>query len=200
MHETEALRPSDPIPKSMQTPLNAVAGAAGCSNSGTNTKQSLASGATRLKIIIKPPHAQTTRNGDAVETNRTDDDDGNNDNDDNDDHSAVSFRLAPEHGFTDEELAMPLPRLFRLCRRQLLHAETEGADLERQCGYWEAAYAQLWCEKEALLAQVIHSEVSWHQRKQAILDGTIDVRLRTVAATASGEQDVDIKPSIEILE
>lgn len=160
VHETEALRPSDPVPKSMQstaTPASTIAKSSG--------------GTSKLKIIIKTPQSHASGADDATETERSGGDDGQLYGDD------PMTALTAEHGFTDTELALPYPRLFRLCNRQLGLAAEETAQLQRDYKQWEDAYAEVWHEKEALLAQVIQSEATWHERRRAILTGAADVQV-----------------------
>lgn len=147
VHETEALRPSDPVPKSMQ----AAAGAGGRSS--------------KLKIIIKTPQSHAAGHDDAV-------DDGSA----GDDSSGEMFTpLTEDQGFTPRELAMPLPRLLKLCRMQVKWAEEEGEALRAECRRWEEHYKQEWLEKEILLEHVIRTEEEWHLRRRAVLSGAADV-------------------------
>ncbi|SPQ18306.1 45ece14a-ca15-47e3-91b1-5194c1eed181 [Thermothielavioides terrestris] len=147
VHETEALRPSDPVPKSMQ-------GAAGAGK----TKN--------LKIIIKTPQSHAAGQDDAV-------DDGSA----GDDSSAADMftPLTEDQGFTPQELAMPLERLAKLCRLQVRWAEEEGERLRAECGRWEELYKQEWLEKEALLDQVVQSEQAWYEQRRKLQGGDADV-------------------------
>jgi hypothetical protein len=169
VHETEALRPSDPIPKSMQ----AAAAAAAAAAAGASISTGRAAGASKLKIIIKRPRAAS----------------GSGDGDDAAAVAAVApppdedphAPIAAHHGFTPAELAMPLPRLFRRCHRQLEAVEREAETLEDQCRRWEESYAYAWREKEALLEQVVQSEHDWHARRQAIISGEVDIAVPGVS-------------------
>ncbi|GAB1310519.1 INO80 complex subunit 1 [Madurella fahalii] len=147
VHETEALRPSDPVPKSMQS----AAGAGGKSS--------------KLKIIIKTPQSHAAGQDDAV-------DDGSV----GDDSSGEMFTpLTEDQGFTPEERSMSLPRLMKLCKLQVKWAEEEGEVLRTECQRWEELYKREWLEKEVLLEQMIRSEEEWHRRRQAVLSGAADV-------------------------
>lgn len=169
VHETEALRPSDPVPKSMQ--------------SGPTGKG-------KLKIIIKTPQSHAAGQDDAI-------DDGA----DEDELSADLFtQLTEEHGFSPEELAMPLEKLYRLCRFQVKWAQEDSMKLQEEVKYWEKQYKEDWQEKEVLLSQVIKSEADWHERRAAVLSGAADVQLSGVlesqegnAAVINGENDVSRK-------
>jgi hypothetical protein len=161
VHETEALRPSDPVPKSMQAP--GTGGPAGKSS--------------KLKIILKTPQSHAAGHDDSVDDSST--------ADQADAHDVT--RLSREHGFTDEELAMPADRLHNLCRLQLRWAEREAARLAEENKRWEELYKSEWLEKEVLLDQVVHAERSWHERRRAVLTGAVDVQLPpTAVAPASG--------------
>lgn len=146
VHETEALRPSDPVPKSMQS-----GGAAGKT--------------TKLKIIIRTPQSHAAGQDDAV-------DDGNS----GDESAAELFtQLTEKDGFTTRELDMSLEKLHVICKSQAKWAEEDGERLKQECKKWEDLYKQAWLEKEVLLSQMIKTEVGWHERRRAILSGTTDV-------------------------
>lgn len=146
VHETEALRPSDPVPKSMQS-------------GGTAGKS------TKLKIIIRTPQSHAAGHDDAV-------DDGNS----GDENPAELFtQLTERDGFEPRELVMPLKKLHIVCRAQVKWAEEDGEELKRECKKWEEIYKQAWLEKEVLVTQMAESEIDWHKRRHAILSGTTDV-------------------------
>lgn len=146
VHETEALRPSDPVPKSMQS-----GGAAGKT--------------TKLKIIIRTPQSHAAGQDDAI-------DDGHS----GDENSVDLFtQLTEKDGFTSRELDMPLERLYTVCKAQVNWAEDDSESLKQDCRKWEDIYKQAWLEKEVLLSQMIKTEVGWHERRRAILSGTTDV-------------------------
>lgn len=146
VHETEALRPSDPVPKSMQA-------------GGTSGKS------TKLKIIIRTPQSHAAGHDDAV-------DDGNS----GDENPAELFtQLTEKDGFTKRELEMPLKKLHVVCRHQVKWAEEDGEVLKQECKQWEEVYKRAWLEKEVLLSQMVKSEVGWHERRRAILSGATDI-------------------------
>lgn len=146
VHETEALRPSDPVPKSMQS-----GGAAGKT--------------TKLKIIIRTPQSHAAGQDDAV-------DDGNS----GDESSVDLFtQLSDKDGFSDRELNLPLEQLHFVCKKQVKWAEEDGERLKQECKKWEDIYKQAWLEKEVLLSQMVKTEVDWHERRRAVLSGTTDV-------------------------
>ncbi|KAK3393623.1 hypothetical protein B0H63DRAFT_21954 [Podospora didyma] len=156
VHETEALRPSDPVPKSMQ---------AGGGPAGKSSK---------LKIILKTPQSHAAGHDDAV-------DDGSAGDDSNGD----MLTALPEDLFTSQELSMPLERLTKLCRLQVKWAQEEKKTLEDECRQWEALYKQEWLEKEVLLDQVVHSEQAWHDRRKAVLTGVADIQVPVIATNGT---------------
>lgn len=142
VHETEALRPSDPVPKSMQT-----GGASGKT--------------TKLKIIIRTPQSHAAGHDDAV-------DDGNS----GDEHAAELFtQLTEKDGFTPRELGMPLKKLHAVCRHQVKWAEEDSETLKQECKRWEDIYKQAWVEKEVLVSQMVKSELDYQERRKAVLLG-----------------------------
>lgn len=177
VHETEALRPSDPVPKSMQT-------AAGAGGKGS-----------KLKIIIKTPQSHAAGQDDAVDDGGGGGGGGSGAGDEAAAGESVFTPLSEEQGFTAEELAMPLERLARLCRLQVRWAEEEGERLRAECRRWEELYRREWLEKEALLEQVVRSEREWHARRQAVLSGAADVVVagpgEAAGATASAGTGAD---------
>ena len=148
VHETEALRPSDPVPKSMQAAGGKSTQAAGVTGKSKN-----------LKIIIKTPQSHAAGHDDAIDDGSTADDSS----------GELCTPLTQDQGFTSEEITMPLPRLMKLCKLQVKWAEEEGDQLRDECKQWEEVYKTEWLEKEVLLDQVVQSEQAWHERRKAVL-------------------------------
>lgn len=157
VHETEALRPSDPVPKSMQFPGGGPAGKS-----------------SKLKIVLKT--SQPARDDDAMDESSA-----------NGDGSPIQefTPMTTEQGFTSEELKMPLERLHKLCRLQQRWAEQDGIELGKEIKRWEEEYKKEWLEKEVLLDQVVQGEIGWHDRRRAVLSGAADVQLAGVPIVAS---------------
>jgi len=172
VHETEALRPSDPVPKSMQT-------------GGTTGKSS------KLKIILKTQQSHAAGQDDSV-----DDASGA------DDSSDMFTPLTEDQGFTEKELSMPLERLTKWCKLEARLAERESERLRSECKRWEELYNREWLEKEVLLDQVVMSERAWHARRKAVLSGNADIQLAgklrdTPAVTIVNGDETDNAPAIE---
>ncbi|KAM3450211.1 hypothetical protein MY3296_006320 [Beauveria thailandica] len=163
VHETEALRPSDPVPKSMQ------AGPPGKSS--------------KLKIIIKTPQSHGHSGGGVVGGGAEDGLDelpGH-----GEDGNADYFTALTSELFSADELAFSVDKLYRKCFWEAKWADEVGATLQRECREWEEVYYKEWLEKETLLSQVIQSEVDWHERRQAVLKGEADVHVSNGTAAAT---------------
>jgi hypothetical protein len=166
VHETEALRPSDPVPKSMQW-------------AGGPTGKS-----SKLKIIIKTPQSHAAGQDDAVD-----------DSSNGDEAIADMFTpLTEDQGFAKGELGMPLKRLFKLCKLQVRWSEEEGEKLLDECKRWEELYKREWLEKEVLLDQVVQSEQAWHRRRQAILAGEINIQIAGAVSNGAVTETEDNAP------
>ncbi|KAG5957131.1 hypothetical protein E4U56_006114 [Claviceps arundinis] len=157
VHETEALRPSDPVPKSMQ------AGPTGKSN--------------KLKIIIKTP--QSHGGGGDEEPGEVLNGD-----------SGMSDFFTPLTGelFSAEELSFSVDKLYRKCYWESRWAVQVGDALKKECRNWQEVCHNEWLEKEVLLSQVIQSEVDWHNRRKAILEGTADIQIPGAVETKDSMQ------------
>lgn len=163
VHETEALRPSDPVPKSMQS------GPAGKSS--------------KLKIIIKTPQSHAAGQDDAVDDGSAGDDQG----------ADMFTPLTEDQGFTSRELEMPRKRLFKLCKLQLKWSEEDAEKLRQDCKRWEELYKQEWLEKEVLLDQVVRSEQSFEARRIAVLTGAADVQVAALNGKDSVTEEMEIE-------
>lgn len=155
VHETEALRPSDPVPKGLQS-----GGAAGKT--------------PKLKIIIRTPQSHAAGQDDAVE-------DGHSGDENSTEHLT---QLTEKDGFTPRELEMQWQKLHAVCRSQLQWAQEDAETLRKECEKWEEVVKKAWLEKEVLLDQTVKSELGWHERRQAILTGATDIVVNGGASEA----------------
>jgi len=146
VHETEALRPSDPIPKSQ--------------HGGSGGKSS------KLKIIIKTPQSHATGQDDSVDDGA----DGN-------DSEKEQFTPLHEDLFTEKELGYPLKELHARCRYQVKLADEESERLATDIKKEEEEYRRMWREKELLISQVLQGEMDWHERREAIKSGAVNIKL-----------------------
>ncbi|KAL4809641.1 hypothetical protein BDV18DRAFT_83077 [Aspergillus unguis] len=144
VHETEALRPSDPVPKRHDV----------LSSTGTPIGTP-ASKLQRIKLKISQPRPD---NSEQFSEGANDDPAGTGTGtDDLDEFEVPEFSL--EAGFDEHELEMNPHQLYRLLRRQIHWAEKEAEDLRR---YWEKIgpkRKQAWMEKEAIFDNVVEAEV-----------------------------------------
>ena len=138
VHETEALRPSDPVPKNYS---------------------SIPPKPQRLKLIVSSkPREDTHSNGDAeVDENET----TYADTDVEAEPVPIQpFEYPPDVQFTEEELTMPPNQLFRLLRRQIHWAEEEGTELKEEILQLEHKRRTEWMQKELVLANVMEAELA----------------------------------------
>ncbi|KAK8131262.1 INO80 complex subunit 1 [Apiospora sp. TS-2023a] len=154
VHETEALRPSDPVPKSMQT-------------------REPARGPNKLKIILKTQQPRASSSHDDALLG--DDGDGSDDNMGSD----FFTPLTEQQGFTDKELKMDPEGLWKLCVAHLKWATGDGEALRDECRELEEESRLEWLEKEVLLDQVKQVEEDWWRRRKAVLAGEADVKVST---------------------
>ncbi|XDG10623.1 hypothetical protein ABKA04_010238 [Annulohypoxylon sp. FPYF3050] len=162
VHETEALRPSDPVPKSMQTQSGPKSG--------------------KLKIIIKTPQSHAAGQDDAVD-----------DGDAGSDLADFFTPLTEQQGFSNNELAMDIKTLYKLCVANVKWAMKEGEALKQECKEMEEIYKQEWLEKEALLDQVIQIEEDWWQRRELVLRAEAKAQIaknEETAGSIADDQDV----------
>lgn len=138
VHETEALRPSDPVPKhhsaSVQKPQ-------------------------RIKLICstKPPDQQQRQENAARRGDLHDDGEVGIDADT---QPLPAFEYPDDVRFTEEELLLRPDELFRLLRRQVHWAEEEGRELKAETEALEAKRKGEWLAKELVLANVMEAELA----------------------------------------
>ncbi|KAK4170314.1 putative zinc finger protein [Cladorrhinum sp. PSN259] len=149
VHQTEDLRPSDPVSKAHQS--------AG-SGPGKTSKMT--------RIILKTPQSYAAGQDDAGDDSSA-----------KDDSEDMFTPITEDAGFTTEEIAMPVDKLARICKLQLKWSEKEGEELRAACQKWEEIYRKEWLEKEALMDQMVQVEQAWHERRKAIVSGAANVRV-----------------------
>ena len=143
VHETEALRPSDPIPRNHSNPPSRP---------------------PRIKLILsaRPPEARA--NGD-------DDTDDMDEHGGRTSATGISNGSRPVYisepwpsdlQLTAEESGTAPHELFRLLRRQLHWAQEERHELRREVEALEKKKKREWQEKELLLENVMEAELAHH--------------------------------------
>ena len=137
VHETEALRPSDPVPKNYS---------------------SLPNKPQRLKLIVNAKPRSHTEVNDETEL----DDEATVYNTDNEMERlpAAPFAYPSDIQFTDEELSMPPDQLYRLLRRQVHWSEEDGVEMREEVATLEVKRKNEWLAKELLLANVMEAELA----------------------------------------
>lgn len=172
VHETEALRPSDPVPKHHNPPLSALATPAGKLQ--------------RIKLKLSgPPKDEADQYGGGDTTTTTVNEDGT----EAEDPDALVPEYGPELGFDEHELSLRPYDLYRLLRRQIHWAEQESARLRREWETIEPQRKRAWQEKEAIFDDLIEAEV----RLLKIISGTEDPVPPAGAADAANGSGPDRK-------
>ncbi|KAL9035158.1 MAG: hypothetical protein Q9180_005008 [Flavoplaca navasiana] len=145
VHETDILKPSDPIPK-------------GHSTSHWNVRP------TRLKLVCnaKPPASD---NNDTPPSAHPIDPEEVPPPDREDDDATLPRTRSPspmpeDLHFTDAELATEPYQLFRLLRRQVHWAEEQGKELGAECEALEKKRVEAFQRKELVLANTVEAELS----------------------------------------
>lgn len=166
VHETEALRPSDPVPKHH-------------SSNPTNNKQ-------RLKLVLnnegkKLPHDKASTPGSpshppnsataAAAAATTSETDYSHNNviylQDLASPSAPTLvQFPPDIEFTPEELRKPANELFQLLRRQLQWATKEGEQLRAEAEELERVRREEWQAKELLLENFMEAQAAAERRRR----------------------------------
>lgn len=140
VHETEALRPSDPIPKGYPPP-SAAPGNAGKAG-------------PRIKLKMPGASSASATSGDAVQ-------DTDIENDMDADSSFPLPEFPSDLGFDEEELGMRPSALYRLLRRQVYWAELEGKELKQEADAIEVKRRLAWKEKDAVFNDMTKTEVKF---------------------------------------
>ena len=158
VHETEALRPSDPVPKNHPNPpsrfprLKLILSARPPDDPGRTDNDS----------IIDADHHTTATTAEVTAL------------------ASHSFEAYPaDLGFTVEEMALPPKRLFQLLSRQLRWAEEETQDLRAEVETLERRRKEEWMLKELVLENVMEYELVLHSN--ATTTEVLDERKRKTA-------------------
>jgi hypothetical protein len=164
VHETEALRPSDPVPKHH-------------SSNPSNNKQ-------RIRLILNandkkldkdstpgsPASHSHPPNSATVPPNADVDYAHNNViylQDLASPNAPTMVQFPPDITFTDRELSLPAPELFQLLRRQLQWAQQESEQLRTEADVLEKQRKQEWEAKELLVENVMEAQTATDRRQRA---------------------------------
>jgi hypothetical protein len=164
VHETEALRPSDPVPKHH-------------SSNPSNNKQ-------RIRLILnsgdkKPEKGSTPASpsshshppNSAAAPPASDADYAHNNviylQDLANPNAPTMVQFPPDISFTDRELSLPAPELFQLLRRQLQWAQQDSDELRAQAEVLEKQRKGEWEAKELLVENLMEAQFITHRRQRA---------------------------------
>ncbi|KAL6708432.1 hypothetical protein ACN47E_002695 [Coniothyrium glycines] len=166
VHETEALRPSDPVPKHHSSnPVNNKQRLRLVLNSG-DKKPSQDKGSTPGSPSSHPPNSATiptvpAPDGDYAHNNVVYLQDLATPN------APTLVQFPPDIDFTADELRHPAPELFKLLRRQLQWAQQEGEQLRAKADALEKQKKDEWEAKELLLENLMEAQSATEQRRRA---------------------------------
>lgn len=161
VHETEALRPSDPVPKHHSSnPSNKFQR---IKLVLSEAKRHAEKGSAPASPSSHPPNSATAPlSADAEYA-----------------HNNVVYmqdlaspsaptmvQFPPDVAFTPHELALPAPDLFRLLRRQLHWATQEGERLRAEAEALEKKRKEEWAAKELLMENIMEAELATTRRKR----------------------------------
>lgn len=145
VHETEALRPSDPIPRNH-------------SSAGAKPQ--------RLKLFVKePPNIEEEAEAaDEAGDADVEDDDATiaTNGTDSDGEPIISepWGLPSDVHIPEDELALPRPELFNLSMAQVFWSEEAGKKLQQEVAELEGKYKEEWLQKELVLDNIMEFEVA----------------------------------------
>ena len=166
VHETEALRPSDPVPKHHS------------SNPSNKTQ--------RLKLVLnfdaKKPHEKGSTPGSPSSHSHppnsatgppaapSEGDYAHNNiiylQDLASPNAPTMVQFPPDLDFTREELRLPAPELFKLLRRQLHWATQDGEELRAEAERLERQRKEEWEAKELLLENYMEAQAAYYERRR----------------------------------
>ncbi|KAI9815881.1 MAG: hypothetical protein M1832_005191 [Thelocarpon impressellum] len=151
VHETEALRPSDPVPRNHSNPPPRP---------------------QRIKLILsaRPPAERPDGDGDDVEADLDDDETTILSPDDYEvglRSTNASDPYPSDLHLTDEEKAMPPSKLLALLKFQMECVEEERVQLLDDVAGLEKLKFREWQNKELLLENVMEAELAFHEQRAA---------------------------------
>ncbi|KAF2198332.1 hypothetical protein GQ43DRAFT_443458 [Delitschia confertaspora ATCC 74209] len=176
VHETEALRPSDPVPKHHSSNPshkfqrlrlvlhNTTQDNQNKTVSPSNPASPSGTAPNSATTVIPPPsvaeleyaHHNVIYLQDLASPN-----------------APALVQFPPDMNFTDHELSLPAQELFRLLRRQLHWATQENEELKHEAEELEKKRKEEWVEKELLLENVMEAELA-RTRRQHVEQGTLE--------------------------
>lgn len=162
VHETEALRPSDPVPKHHSSnPSNRFQRLRLVLNNGGKEKGSTPASPSSHVGPSSANGGSLATDAEYAQNNVTYVQDLKS-------HGAAPtvVQFPPDLDFTPHELSLPAPELFRLLCRQLQWATREGEQLRAEAEALEAQRKEEWKEKELVLENLMEAEFASLKRKR----------------------------------
>ncbi|PYH46230.1 C2H2-type zinc finger protein [Aspergillus saccharolyticus JOP 1030-1] len=194
VHETEALRPSDPVPKHHTTLAAAAATAAAASSSAAPTPTGTPAGKVqRIKLKLSQPKGEDL--GEHSESA----------NEEMEEDLSVP-PVGSEKGFDVHELLLEGPQLYRLLLRQMHWARKEGDQLKAAWEKIQVKRKEAWLEKETIFDDLVEAELGLFRTIAGQEGALLGVEVETqpprepqVEATESGEAEVKADPQEEVV-
>ncbi|PVI07102.1 hypothetical protein DM02DRAFT_496182, partial [Periconia macrospinosa] len=196
VHETEALRPSDPVPKHHSSnPSNKfqriklVLSDAKRSAEGKGSAPSSPISHTAVSnSATNAPHdaayAEYTHNNITYVQDATIP------------HAPTMVQFPSDITFSSQELSLSAPELFKLLRRQLHWATQEGEQLRAETEVLEKKRKEEWVAKELLMENIMEAEMAKEKRKRLERGLTDDpLYLQALDKDADPSRHLNVKPS-----
>jgi len=180
VHETEALRPSDPVPKHHSSNPQNKSQRVKLTFKGLGEKAAAgaANGNGSIEPVTKPeaPKSNTSAPASPL-TGPTVGPTGDVDYEHNNiiylpapigSSQEFTPHFPPDINFTDEELSLPPAQLLRVLKSQLQWAIQDGDELRKEVNELDARRKREWTAKELVLENNMEAELSRDERKQTI--------------------------------
>jgi hypothetical protein len=179
VHETEALRPSDPVPKHHSSNPQNKSQRVKLTFKGLGEKAA-AGAANGNGIIEPPPKPEAPKSNTSAPASPMTGPSVGPPGDLEYEHSNIIYLPAPmgssqeytphfppDINFTDEELSLPPPQLLRVLKSQLQWALQDGEELRKEVDELDARRKKEWTAKELVLENSMEAELATTERKQA---------------------------------
>lgn len=166
VHETEALRPSDPVPKHHSSnPSNKFQRLRLVLNEAKKGSQDKGSTPASPSSLSHPPNSVSNAPAAA-----SDADYAHNNviylQDVASPDAPIMVQFPPDIDFTPDELQLPAPDLFKLLRRQLQWATHDGEELRAEAERLEKQRKEEWEAKELLVENLMEAQATQFERRR----------------------------------
>ncbi|CAI6252025.1 unnamed protein product [Periconia digitata] len=194
VHETEALRPSDPVPKHHSSnPSNKFQRIKLVLSDTKRAAEGKGSTPPSPVAPVPPPVSQNiAADSEYTHNNITYVQDATIPN------APTMVQFPPDISFSPDELSLPAPELFKLLHRQLLWATQESEQLRVEVEIAEKKRRDEWIAKELLVENVMEAEIAKAQRMRLEQGLTDDPQhLQYLARDADPSTQLSVEPSRE---